>query len=44
VSNALVNQQEGCVNPFMVMNELEEGLNRHSLITSENSAYAIENC
>ncbi len=35
VSNALVNQREGCVNPFMVMNELEEGLNHHSLITSE---------
>jgi serine protein kinase len=35
VSNALVNQREGCVNPFMVMNELEEGLSNHSLITSE---------
>ncbi len=35
VSNALVNQREGCVNPFMVMNELEVGLNQHSLITSE---------
>jgi serine protein kinase len=35
ISNALVNQKEGCVNPFMVMNELEEGLNHHSLITSE---------
>lgn len=35
ISNALVNQKEGCVNPFMVMNELEEGLSHHSLITSE---------
>jgi serine protein kinase len=35
ISNALVNQKEGCVNPFMVMNELGEGLNHHSLITSE---------
>jgi serine protein kinase len=35
ISNALVNQREGCVNPFMVMNELEEGLSHHSLITSE---------
>jgi serine protein kinase len=35
ISNALVNQREGCVNPFMVMNELEDGLNQHSLITSE---------
>ena len=35
ISNALVNQREGCVNPFMVMNELEEGLSHHSLITNE---------
>jgi serine protein kinase len=35
ISNALVNQREGCVNPFMVLNELEEGLTHHSLITSE---------
>ncbi len=36
ISNALVNyQQEGGVNPFMVMNELESGLKNHSLITSE---------
>jgi serine protein kinase len=26
---------EGCINPFMVMNELESGLQHHSLITSE---------
>jgi serine protein kinase len=36
ISNALVNQREGCVNPFMVMNELEEGLSHHSLITNED--------
>lgn len=35
ISNALVSEQgEGCVNPFMVLNELECGLERHSLITS----------
>ncbi len=36
VSNALVSQQaqlEKAINPFMVMNELEEGLSHHSLIT-----------
>ncbi len=35
ISNALVQQSEGCVNPFMVMNELAAGLDHHSLITSE---------
>ncbi len=36
ISNALVSETgEPCVNPFMVMNELEEGLGYHSLITSE---------
>jgi len=36
ISNALVSDKnEGCVNPFMVLNELEEGLSHHSLITSE---------
>ena len=36
ISNALVNyQQEGGINPFMVMNELESGLKTHSLITNE---------
>lgn len=36
ISNALVSEAgEGCVNPFMVMNELESGLTHHSLITSE---------
>ena len=38
ISNALVSHQaqtEKAINPFMVMNELEEGLNHHSLITDE---------
>ncbi len=36
ISNALVSDRAGnCVNPFMVINELESGLKHHSLITSE---------
>ncbi len=36
ISNALVSDvNETCVNPFMVMNEIESGLKHHSLITSE---------
>ncbi len=38
VSNALVNDKNGeigCVNPFMVMNELESGLKHHALIGSD---------
>lgn len=36
ISNALVWEEAGdCVNPFMVLNELEAGLDHHSLITSE---------
>src|SRR5881394_2496283 len=36
MSNALVSDKgEGCVNPFMVLNELESGLRHHSLISSE---------
>ncbi len=38
LSNALVSDQaiqEKCINPFMVMNELESGLSHHSLITDE---------
>jgi serine protein kinase len=35
ISNALVaHPEEGCVNPFMVLHELEAGLRHHSLITS----------
>jgi serine protein kinase len=36
ISNALVSDRAGnCINPFMVINELESGLRHHSLITSE---------
>lgn len=36
ISNALVSDVGGgCVNPFMVMNELESGLKHHSLISSD---------
>ncbi len=36
ISNALVNyQQDGYINPFMVLNELESGLKNHPLIISE---------
>ncbi len=36
ISNALVSEKgEGCINPFMVLNELEGGLRHHSLITSD---------
>ena len=34
ISNALVaNHRSNCINPFMVMNELETGLDHHSLIS-----------
>jgi serine protein kinase len=37
ISNALVSDKgEGCVNPFMVLNELEGGLRSHSLISNED--------
>jgi serine protein kinase len=37
ISNALVAENDNpCVNPFMVMNELETGLTNHSLISSED--------
>jgi serine protein kinase len=37
ISNALVSEDgDGCVNPFMVLNMLESGLDHHSLITSED--------
>ncbi|HXS08883.1 MAG TPA: serine protein kinase [Candidatus Krumholzibacteria bacterium] len=36
ISNALVSDEaDRCVNPFMVLNELESGLQHHSLINSE---------
>jgi serine protein kinase len=37
ISNALVaHPEEGCVNPFMVIHELETGLRHHALITSQD--------
>jgi serine protein kinase len=37
ISNSLVaHPEEGCVNPFMVLHELEAGLRHHSLITSQD--------
>jgi serine protein kinase len=36
ISNALVKETNvGCINPFMVINELEGGLEHHSLITNK---------
>jgi serine protein kinase len=36
ISNAIVRDDSGaCVNPFMVLNELEAGMHHHSLITRE---------
>ena len=36
ISNALVSSEtDACINPFLVMNELESGLLHHSLVTSE---------
>ncbi len=40
ISNALVSHQaieEACINPFMVLNELESGLSHHSLLTDEET-------
>lgn len=37
ISNALVKDVEGCINPFMVLNELESGLKHHSLIRDDDS-------
>ncbi len=36
ISNSLVSDKgAGCVNPFLALNELDSGLNQHSLITRE---------
>ena len=40
ISNCLVSEQaqvDKCINPFMVLNELESGLDHHSLITDEET-------
>jgi len=37
ISNALVSDKaEGCINPFLLLNELDAGLSSHSLITRED--------
>jgi serine protein kinase len=36
ISNALVSEKnEGCVNPFLVLNEMGNGLRHHSLVTND---------
>jgi serine protein kinase len=35
ISNAIVKSEIPCVNPFMILNELESGLKNHALIASE---------
>ena len=45
ISNALVSDKsEGCINPFLLLNEMEAGLNGHSLITREEDRkrFAVE--
>ena len=38
ISNALVNNADAtCINPFMILNELENGLKHHSLIPNEET-------
>ena len=45
ISNALVaHPDEDCVNPFMVMHELEAGLRHHSLITSQEQLQHYRSC
>ncbi|HJQ98389.1 MAG TPA: hypothetical protein VJ826_08740, partial [Candidatus Polarisedimenticolaceae bacterium] len=42
ISNSLVSDlDQRCVNPFMVLNELEAGLRGHSLITSEEQRQRV---
>lgn len=36
ISNAIVKSELSCVNPFMILNELESGLKNHTLIASED--------
>jgi serine protein kinase len=43
ISNVLVGDESlPCINPFMVMNELENGLDHHSLISSEDQKKAFK--
>jgi len=36
ISNALVKDEVDCINPFMVLNELESGLKHHSLLSGDD--------
>merc|ERR1711925_50680 len=37
ISNALIlNKGEGCINPFIILNELDGGLRNHSLLNNED--------
>ncbi|MCR4317746.1 MAG: serine protein kinase [Planctomycetes bacterium] len=44
ISNALVQHDLDYINPFMVMNELESGLDHHSLIVSEDQKRKYKEC
>ncbi|MEM9876252.1 MAG: serine protein kinase, partial [Myxococcota bacterium] len=45
ISNTLVSESgNGTINPFMVLNELEKGLNNHSLITNEEQKKKFREC
>lgn len=36
ISNAIVNEEAECVNPFMVLSELQKGLRHHVLVSSDD--------
>jgi serine protein kinase len=42
ISNALVKDQHDCINPFMVLNLLGNGLNKHSLIADEETRKSMK--
>ncbi len=45
ISNALIiDRGQGCINPFIVMNELGSGLKGHSLINNEETKKRYEEC
>jgi serine protein kinase len=45
ISNCLVSESgNGTINPFMVLNELEKGLNHHSLIVNEEQKKRFREC
>ncbi len=43
ISNALVTYEEKCVNPFMVLKELEDGIKHNSLISNETKREEYRN-